>query len=524
MDRRPLPQTLRSSRQLAPQHFDTERSALRARRGRIAWVVVAVTAMVLSAVSLIWARKHVALAEAPAAMVQSGDTVNVFTETFTTAGGAETQFVEAFAMTVVPGRRYLVRITKGTPALTKADVFFNRLKVATVADLPPSGAFTRIVQPLAADTFDVRVAGSAGANIQVSLKYVPDPTYTIRGPIRYNKSNQFVPDTFVAAAPPASAPYYGYVTNGPPGTNRANSLQLKLNGTDLTVPLEFGTNLPGFVIQLPLVTGQNVLSAKVGGQNGAAVDIRTAATDVIPPSLTISTPAIGLITKQLSIVTVGIAKDSTLSVITVNGASAVFGPLGAFDKSVNLTQEGNNIITFRATDRVGLFTEVVRTVIRDTQAPVLNVLMPPDGHITSEANLAVSGTISDLTAVTVNVNGAPLTVQSGSFSGNVALSMGLNVLSFTATDAATNAITIVRQVTRSDNVIPPDPATVAPALNRTVATTMFDATQFLYAGANPIQTGVTSGTIKPARVSVLKGKVKSRADAAISGVEISILG
>jgi len=224
MDRRPLPQTLRSSRQLAPQHFDTERSALRARRGRIAWVVVAVTAMVLSAVSLIWARKHVALAEAPAAMAQSGDTVNVFTETFTTASGAETQFVEAFAMTVVPGRRYLVRITKGTPPLTKADVFFNRLKVATVADLPPSGAFTRIVQPLAADTFDVRVAGSAGANIQVSLKYVPDPTYTIRGPIRYNKSNQFVPDTFVAAAPPASAPYYGYVTNGPPGTNRANSL------------------------------------------------------------------------------------------------------------------------------------------------------------------------------------------------------------------------------------------------------------------------------------------------------------
>jgi hypothetical protein len=121
----------------------------------------------------------------------------------------------------------------------------------------------------------------------------------------------------------------------------------------------------------------------------------------------------------------------------------------------------NNILTFRATDRAGLFTEVVRTVIRDTQAPVLNVLMPPDGHITSDANLAVSGTVSDLTAVTVNVNGAPHTVQSGSFSGNVALSMGLNVLSFTATDAATNATTIVRQVTRSDNVIPPDPSTVA---------------------------------------------------------------
>jgi hypothetical protein len=126
---------------------------------------------------------------------------------------------------VVPGRRYLVWVARGTgtPPLTKADVFFNRLKVATLSDIPASGAFTRIVAPLAADTFDVRVAGSAGANIRVFLKSVPDPTYTIRGPTRC-AVNRFVPDTFVVAARQRRRPRY--VTNGPPGTDRANSLQL----------------------------------------------------------------------------------------------------------------------------------------------------------------------------------------------------------------------------------------------------------------------------------------------------------
>ena len=42
--------------------------------------------------------------------------------------------------------------------------------------------------------------------------------------------------------------------------------------------------------------------------------------------------------------------------------------------------------------------------------------------------------------------------------------------------------------------IPPDPATIAPPVDPTVATTVFAATQFLYMGDNPIQTGVAPGT------------------------------
>jgi plastocyanin len=78
-------------------------------------------------------------------------------------------------------------------------------------------------------------------------------------------------------------------------------------------------------------------------------------------------------------------------------------------------------------------------------------------------------------------------------------------------------------VTPHSVALPPDPADVAPDLDRTVATTMVAATEFLYAGDPPIQTGVAPGAIDPQRVAVLRGRVLDREDTPLSGVTISIL-
>lgn len=72
--------------------------------------------------------------------------------------------------------------------------------------------------------------------------------------------------------------------------------------------------------------------------------------------------------------------------------------------------------------------------------------------------------------------------------------------------------------------LPPDPSVVAPPVSKTTATDMATATSFLYSGTDPIQTGVTNGTIEPRRVSVLRGKVIGRNGAALSGVRITVLG
>ena len=73
--------------------------------------------------------------------------------------------------------------------------------------------------------------------------------------------------------------------------------------------------------------------------------------------------------------------------------------------------------------------------------------------------------------------------------------------------------------------LPPDPSTVAPPLDPTVATDVAAATAFLYTGANPIQTGVATGHDRARAASaVLRGKVLDRDGTALPGVTITVLG
>jgi RHS repeat-associated protein len=61
----------------------------------------------------------------------------------------------------------------------------------------------------------------------------------------------------------------------------------------------------------------------------------------------------------------------------------------------------------------------------------------------------------------------------------------------------------------ADPNLPPDPATVAPPLDATSTTNLRGATEFLYAGPNPIQAGVVPGTIDAVRAAVVRGRLLS---------------
>jgi RHS repeat-associated protein len=60
-------------------------------------------------------------------------------------------------------------------------------------------------------------------------------------------------------------------------------------------------------------------------------------------------------------------------------------------------------------------------------------------------------------------------------------------------------------------------------LDLTVATTLFEATRFLFEGADPIQEGVPLGTIDPLRIAVLRGRVITRDGQALPGVTVRIV-
>lgn len=74
----------------------------------------------------------------------------------------------------------------------------------------------------------------------------------------------------------------------------------------------------------------------------------------------------------------------------------------------------------------------------------------------------------------------------------------------------------------AERPLPPDPGTTAPPVNPSVATTVANATSFLYSGPSPIQTGVKAGTINPIRAAVLRGKVLDGVSEPLAGVAISI--
>src|SRR5260370_9113244 len=78
--------------------------------------------------------------------------------------------------------------------------------------------------------------------------------------------------------------------------------------------------------------------------------------------------------------------------------------------------------------------------------------------------------------------------------------------------------------TRTVGNPPPDPGSVAPPVQPDVATSLFSSTQFLYSGSNPIQTGMSPGTIEQLRTAVLRGGVMTQNGQPLASVTVSIQG
>ena len=94
----------------------------------------------------------------------------------------------------------------------------------------------------------------------------------------------------------------------------------------------------------------------------------------------------------------------------------------------------------------------------------------------------------------------------------------------TAIVAATfaNIVGTAAVIVRDPNAPPPDPSTIAPALNPTESTSTYEATSFLYSGPNAIQHGVTPGAIEQLHVAILRGRVLNAGGQPLAGVRISV--
>jgi RHS repeat-associated protein len=379
-----------------------------------------------------------------------------------------------------------------------------------------------------------------------------------------------------------------------------------VNGVEATV-----TDNQVFRAVVPLASdGEHVLTATATDAAGNTSEASlTVIRDTTPPIITLLSPAEGLITSDQILTVTGTISDPTPTQVDVNGTSLPVDSEGNFSGTVSLV-EGLNELTVTATDSVGNSSSISRAVRLDTIPPILKVDSPLDGETVDASTVVVSGTVQDATSVTVSVNGTVFaTTDGGAFTGNVPLVEGPNKITIVATDAAGNTATLTITVSTSNQppiasftfapktgeaplevtfdasassdpdgsiasyewdfgdgqngngvsvvhtyvsantytvmltvtddgkaygstslalivtgeILPPDPADVAPPLDRTRTTCLAEATEFLYTASNPIQTGVDPNALGCQRGAVLRGRVLTRDGMPLPGVTITIL-
>lgn len=161
---------------------------------------------------------------------------------------------------------------------------------------------------------------------------------------------------------------------------------------------------------------------------------RTVTVDTTPPAISITAPSAGLLTRNPVVQVTGTTEPG--ATVIVDGVEAAVSASGQFSVAIAL-REGTNTVTAAAMDAAGNTAQTSVTVDLDTTAPAIAITSPTAGANLSSPTVTVTGTTEP--GATVMVDGRMASVDaSGSFSIQLTLSDGANLVTATATDAAGN--------------------------------------------------------------------------------------
>ncbi len=253
-----------------------------------------------------------------------------------------------------------------------------------------------------------------------------------------------------------------------------------------------------------------------------ATPIETATPDTVAPLITVLSPPQGLITNQPAQVLTGTLSEP--ATLTVNGNPVTVNPDLTFAHPVTLAA-GFTTFAFTATDAANNVGTAARQLTLDTDPPsppgalVVSDLVPGHGITVS----GLPGTVAGGSTVRITNQRTGQSVQvvaaaDGSFTAPALAALMDDELTVVVIDGAGNASASVAAIAG-----PPDPALIAPPVDRTVASTVADTTAFLYAGPDPVQVGVAPATIAAERAAVIRGQVTDRDGAPLRAVLISVL-
>ena len=227
-------------------------------------------------------------------------------------------------------------------------------------------------------------------------------------------------------------------------TTPEGTLTVSVNGVPATLTGD------SFSVTLALADGAHTLVATASGDGGIATDSVTISVDTAAPVVTIDTPADGALLAASPVTVTGTLADAgSIAQVLVEGVSASITGNG-FSASVEIT-EGAHTLTVVATDAAGNVGSASVDVTLDTTAPAVSIDTPADGSATTEAQVSVAGSATDVNGIaSVVVNGIVAALAGGSFEATVPLSTGPNTLTAIATDTAGNTGSASVQVTRND--------------------------------------------------------------------------
>ncbi len=420
-------------------------AAFRAFRGRgLLLVLLALAA--LAGASSAAARAGIALFSRASA----ADSLAVYgPRRFEAGGGNGANHVERFRV-AQPGARYWVRVVRDGAA--QATVRLNGATLFSAGDFAQAGELRVPVVLAAENTLEAEVRGRAGSGITLVVLREADASYSLLQPRRFTRAGGQPAAETVRFSVPATAggPFRVHLLNGAPdGSQRVASAVVTLNGAPVAGASDLGLKVGGVVQEVALQAGRAAeLAVEVRGAPGGHLTVWVTATDTTAPALQILAPAADLVTRESRVEASGRVVDETEVRVTVGGVEATRSG-ESFSATVPLPAEGDNRIVFSAVDAAGLRTDSVRTVVRDTEAPVITLTAPAEGALLLDSLVQVRGTIRDRTAVKANVNGVALVLDaSGAFEARVPVAEGNAFLTVSATDAAGNSANVVRQLVR----------------------------------------------------------------------------
>jgi hypothetical protein len=272
------------------------------------------------------------------------------------------------------------------------------------------------------------------------------------------------------------------------------SLHVVLDGTDLTATCQVGA-AAATCAPPPLAIGTHNLGATVrdraGNQASAGLSFQIV---VVPPTVTITSPADGSLVKTPSVQVSGTATSAgAISAVSLNGQPVNLAG-GQFSGAVNLT-EGLNVLVAAATDVLGQVGTAAIGLVLDTTPPRLTLARPAPGALLNAATVRVTGMASDDNGVgQVEVAGQRVAVNAdGSFGAQVPLVEGSNVIVARALDVAGNesdqTLTVVRFSLPQVAITSPADLSYVVATTVTVSGTVSDPTATVIVNGQPATVG-----------------------------------